>query len=142
MITKLSPSFSLQEFACHSGEAVPHELVPNVADLVIGVLQPLRDKWGALIVLSGYRSPAYNRKIGGALKSTHMTAMAADIRPIKLADVNELAAVVEEMLNAGKLPALGGYGKYVSWLHLDIRHASDGHLRRWFGAGIGSEQDT
>lgn len=139
-MTKLSPSFALEEFSCHSGEAVPAELIPNVADLCVGVLQPLRDKWGALIVISGYRSPGYNVRVGGARYSNHMTASAADIRPTRFGDVAELGKLIEDLHKNGKLPALGGLGIYPGWVHVDIKHAPDGHLRRWWGVGVGSEQ--
>lgn len=138
-MTKLSPSFAIEEFACHDGTDVPSELVPNVADLCIGVLQPIRNKWGALTVISGYRTPGYNQRVAGAAKSTHMTGMGADIRPSKYADVAELARTIEAMHKAGELRALGGLGIYRGWVHVDIKHAADGHLRRWSGRGVGSE---
>jgi uncharacterized protein YcbK (DUF882 family) len=138
---KISPSFDLQEFECHNGDDVPPELIPNVTNLCVGVLQRLRDKWGALIIISGYRSPAYNARIGGAKASTHMTAQGADIRPMKIGDVNELAETVLAMHAAGELPALGGLGIYRNWIHVDTKKAADGHLRRWNGKGVGSEHD-
>ena len=43
-------------------------------------LELLRDTAGGPIrITSGYRSPAYNRKIGGASKSKHMLGCAVDI---------------------------------------------------------------
>lgn len=139
MKMKLTPSFSLDEFECHTGEPVPQQYIGNVTDLCMGVLQPLRNRWGPLIVLSGYRSPAYNHGVGGALHSTHMTAMGADIRPIRRDSVPEFLEMIESMIRGGSLPALGGFGKYPGWAHLDIRHSPDGHLRRWHGIGVGSE---
>ena len=44
------------------------------------VLQPLRDKFGsAIIVNSGYRSPAVNKAVGGVPTSQHVRGEAADI---------------------------------------------------------------
>jgi len=139
MSEQLTRSFKLAEFECHDGTDVPPELVPNVRRLCEQVLQPIRDRWGALIVISGYRTAAYNTRVGGAKKSTHLTGEGADIRPSKFADVEELHKDILKMHAEGRLPALGGLGLYRGWVHVDIRKAADGHLRRWTGRGVGSE---
>lgn len=136
---RLSASFVLDEFSCHDGTDVPAELVPNVADLCVGVLQPIRNKWGPIVVISGYRTGTWNLRCGGAAKSTHLTGQGADIRPVRVGDVKALGELVEEMWRDGELDGLGGLGKYKGWLHVDIVHAKDGHLRRWVGHGVGSE---
>lgn len=52
-------------------------------ELCLNVLQPLRDKFGPLIVTSGYRSPRLNRLIpGSSPTSQHTLGQAADIRPV------------------------------------------------------------
>ena len=51
--------------------------------LVDNVLDPLREAWGApIIVTSGYRSPRLNQVVGGAKSSQHMKGEAADIRTL------------------------------------------------------------
>lgn len=51
--------------------------------LINNVLDPLREKWGApIIVTSGYRCPALNKAVGGASGSQHMKGEAADIRTV------------------------------------------------------------
>lgn len=59
----------------------PDNVVDNLEQLVINVLQPLRDllPFGTMIVSSGYRCPRLNNSIGGAITSQHLTGMAADI---------------------------------------------------------------
>jgi uncharacterized protein YcbK (DUF882 family) len=136
---RLTVSFTAEEFDCHDGTEAPLHLIPNLTDLCVGVLQRVRDKWGPLVVISGYRTDEYNKRIRGAPRSTHVTCEGADIRPVKVSDVRELTQLVETMIAAGELPALGGFGVYRSWIHLDVRRHPDGHLRRWFGTGIGSE---
>ena len=54
----------------------------NLERLVVNILDPLREAWGGPIdVTSGYRCPALNKVVPGAVKnSQHMTGQAADIR--------------------------------------------------------------
>lgn len=70
----LSPHFSLSEFACHDG--TPGHPTPAL----IVALEKLRSIIGRPIrIVSGYRTPAYNKKIGGAPDSRHTHNDAADI---------------------------------------------------------------
>jgi hypothetical protein len=56
------------------------EHVVNLTALVENVLDPLREAYGnPIIVTSGFRSEALNKKIGGSATSDHMNGMAADI---------------------------------------------------------------
>ena len=58
-------------------------IVSALTALIDNVLDPLREKWGApIIVTSGYRCPALNRAIGGASGSQHTKGEAADIRTL------------------------------------------------------------
>lgn len=138
---RLSLNFGLAEFACHSGDDVPSDLLPNVQALVTDVLQPIRSSWNGLVtVMSGYRSLAWNTRVGGAKNSTHMTAKGADIRPSKIESVPFLHQMILDMYRRGELPELGGLGLYRGWVHVDTERAADGHLRQWKGTGVGSEQ--
>ena len=82
---KLSTNFSLQELT-KSDTAIRHDIdntpslqvIDNLQDLVDNVLQPLREKFGPVVVTSGYRSPAVNTKIGGSTTSDHCHGYAAD----------------------------------------------------------------
>jgi uncharacterized protein YcbK (DUF882 family) len=138
---RLTEDFELSEFDCHDGTPVPLALVPNVGALCKVVLQPVRDAWRApIVVLSGYRTQAWNDRVGGARASTHLTAQGADVRPLQPRLLSAFVAEIERLIAAGQLPDLGGIGVYPGWVHLDIRKARDGHLRRWGGAGQGSER--
>jgi zinc D-Ala-D-Ala carboxypeptidase len=68
-------NFSPRELACKgSGQLL-------VDDTALDALQRLRDDLGRpLIVVSAYRSPSHNRKVGGAQFSKHMEGHAFDIR--------------------------------------------------------------
>jgi putative chitinase len=84
-------------------------------------LDKVRDAWGApIMVNSWYRDPVTNRRIGGAVKSQHMTGGAADIRPVHAKD----GLKFEKWLDTGiwKNRALG-YGQRGrrGFTHVDLR---------------------
>lgn len=59
------------------------EVKRNITLLVDKILDPLRDAWGApIIVSSGYRSPKLNKAVGGSKTSQHMQGQAADIHTV------------------------------------------------------------
>jgi hypothetical protein len=68
------PSFSPREIACKgTGQLV-------LDDQALDKLQKLRDALGKpLILTSAYRSPAHNKKVGGAKNSRHMQGDAFDV---------------------------------------------------------------
>lgn len=69
------PSFSPREIACKgTGELL-------VDDQALDKLQALRNALGKPLVLtSAYRSPAHNKRVGGAKNSRHMQGDAFDVR--------------------------------------------------------------
>ena len=76
----LTDHFTLAEMACHDGAQVPQLLIANARRLA-EQLEVLRAELGLPIhVMSGYRSPAYNKACGGAKASQHLVAKAADIQ--------------------------------------------------------------
>jgi zinc D-Ala-D-Ala carboxypeptidase len=79
---KLSNNFNLSEFeVTNTGlpNKAPKDKIPWLRALAIEILQPLRDKIGAIRINSGYRSPDVNVRIGGSPTSQHMQGQAADI---------------------------------------------------------------
>ena len=100
--------FSIAEL-CRSNTAVrlgidnsPSEIVRvNLEALVENVLDPLRAKWGApIIVTSGYRCPALNKAVGGATSSQHMIGMAADIHTLSDSRADNMR-LLRLLLNSG-----------------------------------------
>lgn len=123
---RLSANFRLWEFACRDGSD------PVFIDTrLVQVLQSVRDHFGKPVtVTSGYRTPAYNKKVGGAAYSQHCCGRAADIR-VPGVPVETLAAYAEKLL-----PDTGGIGRYpvrsgrpTGWVHIDTRPAKS----RWEG---------
>jgi len=127
---KLTENFSLHEFKCRDGSVVPEELMDNVKELAEN-LQVLRDFIGKPItVISGYRSPSYNKKIDGARRSQHLLAKAGDLI-VKDMTPDEVKAAIVQLIKEGKMKK-GGVGLYTHFTHYDVR----GFNRRWYGKGI------
>lgn len=84
--TMLSEHFSLEEMV-RSGEALRRnidnsptpEAVESLRRLCANVLEPVRRRFGATRITSGYRCPALNEAVGGATSSQHLRGEAADI---------------------------------------------------------------
>lgn len=56
------------------------EVIANLERLAKTILQPLRDGFDkSVLVRSGYRSPKFNERVGGSLKSEHLFGLAGDI---------------------------------------------------------------
>jgi uncharacterized protein YcbK (DUF882 family) len=92
------------------------------------VLSQISGRFGRpVVVTSGYRSPAQNRRAGGASRSYHMQCMAADIK-VPGVSPGQVARF------ARSLPQVGGVGfhTYTSAVHIDVapRVATWTHGRR------------
>jgi len=130
MSDQLSKNFKKSEFKCRDGTDVPDDLMDNLQELVEN-LQVIRDQINKPIrVISGYRTPKYNRKIDGARRSQHMTAKAADLR-VSGMDPKELREIIVGLIKEGKIKK-GGVGLYRSFVHYDVR----GRNTRWKGSGV------
>ena len=80
----LSPHFKLSEFLNLGKYPENIPTLQVVANLTYGchlLLEPARAIAGPIIINSGYRSEAVNRKVGGVSNSQHLVGQAADIRP-------------------------------------------------------------
>ncbi len=129
--------FHIGEFACKDGTSYPARYVDaGTWDKLRSTLNVIREACGVpLMVVSGYRSPAYNMRIGGAKESQHVLGSAADIKPVgdKLT-APELHTMILALNSAGKLPRLGGLGGYSTFVHVDVRpRKADGSIARWKG---------
>ena len=113
--TRLSPHFKLGEFLNLKKypENVPSMQV--VVNLTYGchlLLEPARQIVGPIIINSGFRNEAVNRRVGGVKNSQHLIGQAADIRPQdpaqfqRLVDFLKTNALTDQLLTGS------------SWLHL------------------------
>lgn len=108
---KVGQYFKVREFACKDGSQVVF-----IDDYLCTILDILRNKLGKpIIITSGYRTPWWNEKSGGAKYSYHMRGMAADIK-VNGMKAKELAKKLDEIVPNGC-----GIIVYNSWVHFDVR---------------------
>jgi len=111
-VTKLSKDFQSGEFTCGCGCQKD-----KVSPTLIAKLQLLRDMINKpIIITSGYRCEAYNKHIGGADNSPHLTGEASDIQVKGMTPVT-LAVIADRI----KYIRIGIYPKH---LHIDVRPAN------------------
>jgi uncharacterized protein YcbK (DUF882 family) len=122
---KITKNFSKHEFESKDGATMPNDVFENVKQLAAN-LQALRDELGISIKInSGYRSPEYNKKVGGAKNSQHLLGKAADMK-VEGKTPKEIADLIEKLIKAGKMKE-GGIGIYNTFTHYDFR----GTKARW-----------
>jgi uncharacterized protein YcbK (DUF882 family) len=122
---RLSPHFVVEEFDCHDGTKVSPRDYNGLAYLCKTYLEPLREKFGAVTVHSGFRTVVYNRSVGGAPRSFHIYTQgdgndqAADVSCVKGGprDWHRFLNTVRASKRNGK----GGLGLYSTFVHADIR---------------------
>ena len=116
---QVTKNFKLSEL--EFSDQVPPELIANAVELLQN-LQIIRDHFQKpIIIISGYRSPTRNEAVGGAKKSQHMEAKAADIK-INGIPTQELYSRIDKLMSQGKIK-VGGLGFYPDqgFVHYDIR---------------------
>lgn len=142
----LSPHFTLAELTTTAQadrddldrDGNRSETVPNVpsAEHVVALtclarelLEPVRELLGVpLRVVSGYRSPALNARVGGATGSQHLQGEAADVVPVGM-DVAEAMAAIADAVRGAGLPvdqAIVYPSARTPFLHLSYRRDVSG----------------
>lgn len=122
----LSEHFKASEFYTHDGSACPIVSRPALVKLCEVFLEPMREKFGVALVLSGYRHVLYNVSVGGVIHSQHIyedsfESVAADMRFAKGSprDWAAYARGLRTKSNGGN----GGVGRYdrLNFTHVDNR---------------------
>lgn len=109
--------FDSKEFACNDGSVSPYGEMNVVMELV-ELLNHIRELYGKpIVVTSGYRSPAHNKKVGGVSNSQHIYGRAADIKPLSK-NASDIAQLQFICLSANPK---GGVGLYDTFCHVDVR---------------------
>ena len=126
-IARFTPNFVLREFHCRCQERGCHFTL--VHPRLVESLQTLRERLARpLILSSAFRCRAYNRIVGGTLRSYHTRGMAADVVCGIPEELEELAAAAVE------IPAVGAVGRYPlrAMVHIDVRpRGSDAIPLQW-----------
>jgi len=108
-------NFSPEEIACRGDGTI------RINEAALDKLQALRDRLAVpLIVNSAYRSPDYNRRVGGAKHSMHLQGAAFDISM-----ANHDPKAFEAAARAVGLTGFGFYPRQ-NFMHIDI-----GRARLW-----------
>ncbi len=117
---------------------IPQEYWPNI-QAVMDRLEIVRMAIGVegtdIVIRSGYRSPRYNRKVGGAAGSQHLYGKAVDIYvKDRIVSCSDLANKL--FFDDNLKPMFGGYGLGSDTnVHLDIRERKDPNkpVVWWYG---------
>lgn len=133
---RLSPHFTYGEFwqkQCKNLAAAPYPVawIGSRLQPLVTILERIRHELGGpvMTVTSGYRSPAYNRCIGGARASQHTQGRAVDFK-VAGKSPREVATVIRRLHATGAI-TIGGLGVYRSWIHLDTRPRTDRTYATW-----------
>jgi uncharacterized protein YcbK (DUF882 family) len=141
----LAPNLSWDEVLRGSGydsvADLPEDVATNVERMAAHMFQPLRDELGfGLTVLAGggVRSPAMNRRCGGARASKHLLGLALDLRASTERRTLQIYDCANQMQEQGRIP-VGGLALYlrkdggVRFVHVDARGLVGGRRARWNG---------
>lgn len=128
-----SPHLSWNELRCKDGTPYPEVLRGFRVTKLSEAFETIRSAFGnkPIRVLSAYRTPEHNRKIGGARNSQHIQGRALDLRPPNGYTVKQFYDVIKAIA-----PDCGikGIGLYRTFVHIDIRSTSQ--ISYWKGTGV------
>ncbi len=112
---QLTENFKVREFACHDGS---DKIL--IDDNLPKLLQEIRNAFGKPITInSAYRTPAYNKKVGGASASQHVQGKAADIVVQDIPPFAVAAWMEQYIRSVGKYAC--GYYPISLFNHVDVR---------------------
>lgn len=135
---KVSAHFRHQEFWCRDGTPIPASdaNLRGIERHCELLLEPMRARFGACHVLSGYRHRSYNRSIGGAADSFHIwdehrNCPATDL--VFSTGIPEAWGAYARTLMINGNEGLGGVGIYrqLGFVHVDLRP----YVANWRGSG-------
>lgn len=119
----LTKNFTLEELtysATASVLKIPNkpnkEQIENLKRLAISILQPIRDKFGAVTISSGFRCNELNKKVGGKPNSQHLKGQAADIGYVNKTNPKDVFKYIKDNLDYDQLLYENSGG--IIWIHV------------------------
>lgn len=119
-MAKLTENFTLEELTVTNTGLpnVPNSLqVEKLLYLATYILQPIRDKFGPVVINSAFRSDAVNKAVGGVKTSQHSKGEAADI-DLPGVNLGMVFAWCRTNLKFGQLIDEHSGSKH--WIHISI----------------------
>jgi len=112
---KISNNFSYKEVLKNEQPAM--EIILNISHLINSIMQPVRDKFGRIVITSGYRSPEYNRNVGGVKNSSHIYGNAVDFI-VPNVELKEVYKYIVENFEYDKIIYSINLDVNAEWIHL------------------------
>ena len=120
LVTGPSAHLSWKELACKDGSAYPFEWKMNRVIILAEIFEFIRGLCGGkpIKIHSAYRTPDYNRLVGGVVNSQHVMGRALDLGVPSGMTINHFHQIISAIpMNT----ALRGIGKYKTFVHVDVR---------------------
>lgn len=119
----LSAYFKSTEFDCEGTGCCTETLID---DTLITILTKVRQRFGPVIITSGYRCQTHNREVGGASSSKHTKGMAVDFKVKdasgKYVDPVRVAAFIDSLYTHQYGIEVGSFDSSTGgYVHLDTR---------------------
>ena len=124
-----SKHLSWKELECNNGVAYPHRFIYDGRVFELAqVFEDIRHLCGdkPITVISAYRTPEWNKRVGGARLSQHVQGRALDLKPPKGFTVLEFFRLIKANY---KDFGIHGIGLYPTFVHIDIRPTNN--LAAW-----------
>lgn len=97
------------------------KILQNLSDLIITILDPLREIYGSAIYInSGYRNEETNKIVGGVSNSNHLLGLAADLNTGSRAGNKKIYNILvgkRRMWNINELINENDY----EWIHVSLK---------------------
>lgn len=135
---RLSKNFLLREFDCRDGSRVPTAAIPALREWCALWGEPLRKEFGPVVITSGFRTPSYNARVGGAGASYHVYTLgsargvAADCVPAR-GTPDQWQRWANRHLEVGKWVGGQRRGAAVAYPRQRFIHLDTGPRRTWAG---------